>query len=422
MKVKDGEEAGQATRQMIALGVDVIKVHDDITFSKLQAVAREAHRAGLNVIGHTGDMDAREAAAGGMDASAHLEGVLLALAPTALVEKFKQGQRQILESADFPLDAAKLEALAKFLVEKHFKLEPDLVNTGKGLYKQWLKFDDENYQLLKKTELSYIWPSAKDRWRYQVAANDFAQWAEPSDFTIKSPEEEARATAIRRKNYEYLELFVKKFVALGGEIIAGTDAQHRVVPGLSYHQEIQLLVENVGMTPMQALVSATRNPARFIHKDKDLGTLEVGKLADLLLVRGDPLQNIRNLRNIEMVIKDGKSMELGYHSWYRNPLPRPSYETGGVNPTPVIASLTPLIATEGDEEVTVTIKGDHFVPGCMVSFDGANVPLISGSRKELVIKVGRQDLVKVGTFPLVVTNPIPGGGSSQPALFMVKSR
>jgi imidazolonepropionase-like amidohydrolase len=63
---------------------------------------------------------------------------------------------------------------------------------------------------------------------------------------------------------------------------------------------------DAGLTPLQALQAATRNPARFLGREKDLGTIETGKLADLVLLGADPLADIRNTTHIEGVVADGR--------------------------------------------------------------------------------------------------------------------
>jgi imidazolonepropionase-like amidohydrolase len=78
-----------------------------------------------------------------------------------------------------------------------------------------------------------------------------------------------------------------------------------VEPGTGLHDEIELLVE-AGLTPMEALQSATRNPARYLGKIAEMGTLEPGKVADLVLLDADPLADIRNARKIRMVVLRGR--------------------------------------------------------------------------------------------------------------------
>jgi len=92
----------------------------------------------------------------------------------------------------------------------------------------------------------------------------------------------------------------------GMKILPGSDvAVVPVFPGFSLHEELELLVSKVGMTPMEALLSAHRRPAEFFGMQHDLGTVEVGKLADLVLLDDNPLQDIRNTRRIRAVVANG---------------------------------------------------------------------------------------------------------------------
>jgi len=92
----------------------------------------------------------------------------------------------------------------------------------------------------------------------------------------------------------------------GVEFLAGTDTgpNNPVPVGTGLHDELELLVES-GFTPMEALQTATRNPARYFGKLQDMGTIETGKLADMVLLYANPLDDIRNTRKISLVILRG---------------------------------------------------------------------------------------------------------------------
>ena len=102
---------------------------------------------------------------------------------------------------------------------------------------------------------------------------------------------------------------VKRMVDAGILVAAGTDAPY---PGDFYgeglHRELELLVD-AGLTPLQAISAATRDAARFIGPDADWGTIEPGKAADLLLVRGDPSVRIGDTRNVVTVIQGGRVVD-----------------------------------------------------------------------------------------------------------------
>jgi imidazolonepropionase-like amidohydrolase len=100
----------------------------------------------------------------------------------------------------------------------------------------------------------------------------------------------------------------KKLHSAGVNIAAGTDSgTPGVVIGKGLHKELELMVE-AGISPMEAIVAGTRNAANNLGKASDLGTIESGKLADIIAVSGDPLEDIRDTREIKLVIKDGKTL------------------------------------------------------------------------------------------------------------------
>ena len=100
---------------------------------------------------------------------------------------------------------------------------------------------------------------------------------------------------------------MRAMAASGGvEFLAGTDSPiGLMVPGFSLHDELAMLA-SAGLTPGEALRAATSNPARFLGMDKDLGTIEKGKIADLVLLDADPLKDIHNTTRIRAVIAEGR--------------------------------------------------------------------------------------------------------------------
>jgi enamidase len=103
-----------------------------------------------------------------------------------------------------------------------------------------------------------------------------------------------------------LKQTVKTLHSAGVNIAAGTDSgTPGVVIGKGLHKELELMVE-VGISPMEAITAGTRNAADNLGKANELGTIEPGKLADIIAVSGDPLKDIRDTREIKLVIKDGK--------------------------------------------------------------------------------------------------------------------
>jgi hypothetical protein len=120
------------------------------------------------------------------------------------------------------------------------------------------------------------------------------------------PAEQWRAELLRKEMD-----FERAFVAAGGLLLAGPDPTGNggVLPGFGNQREIELLVE-AGFTPTAAIQIGTENGARFLGREREIGTLAVGKRADLILVKGDPAAHIADIENVEVVFKDG----AGYDS------------------------------------------------------------------------------------------------------------
>jgi hypothetical protein len=171
-----------------------------------------------------------------------------------------------------------------------------------------------------------------------------------------------------------------------------------------------------------------------------LGTVEAGKLADVIIVDADPLKDIKNLDKIDTVIQDGRIVELGYHANYTSPFDNIAARTvsveglpwaeamkkasggaeGGpqrgaddgtipdpaLSPQPAIETLDPIIVTQGTSAV-VKITGFNFVRKSSVYFNGKPVPFRAVSSMELHVTLDEESLRKAGRFDLVVKNPQP---------------
>ena len=102
---------------------------------------------------------------------------------------------------------------------------------------------------------------------------------------------------------------VKAIADSGAKIMAGSDTPEWFFGyGWTIHRELESLVA-AGLTPHQALAAATRNPAEFLRASKEWGTIEKGKRADLLLLDGNPLEDIRNTSRIEAVVLGGRWLD-----------------------------------------------------------------------------------------------------------------
>ncbi|MGH8211246.1 MAG: amidohydrolase family protein, partial [Steroidobacteraceae bacterium] len=151
-------------------------------------------------------------------------------------------------------------------------------------------FDDPLVDDPNDPRLKYVSSSMRRNWRQGGVSSK------------RTAEDFVAAKRIYNKKLE----MVRAMERAGVGILAGSDMGNPYVfPGFGLHDELELLVK-AGLTPMQSLQTATLNPARYLGKERELGTIEDGKLADLVLLDANPLTDIRNTRKIDAVVVAGK--------------------------------------------------------------------------------------------------------------------
>ena len=402
------EEAIAATRRLIEQDVDFIKIQAEITPALAKVISDEAHKAGKRVVGHLGSyFDARQGAMAGVDVLAHGTGIPRATTPPVLRKRAEALSKMAVVGPASLMQPELFEDLIQVLIEEDVYIEPDLHYRTKGVHPLSAKFALDYQRLFSDVELSYLPDNSLRRWfrlpLYSSGRND-----------------EGREE-ILQKGYEKLILFYRQFVEAGGKLLAGTDTESAVPPGISLHHELELLVHEKIFSPEQAIVSATRLPAEFLDRSEDLGTLEKGKIADLVILNRDPLQDIGNTQDIDAVFKDGQPVDLNYHRYFTSPLPRPTWTAVGT-PTPHIESF-PLSVSCSDSTAEVTIKGKNFRSQSFVRIDGVGQDIKYVSPTEITAELDCQNLDIPGTYVLIVVNPKPiqfnESEVSNPARFVV---
>ena len=279
------EDGRKAVDKLKSRGVDFIKVQSGVPREAYFAIADEAKKAGIEFEGHVPDaIRASEAVAQGQRTFEHLIGIFEASSPDE--DKYLTGKKSVgmfLETYDPAREASIVQLLAK----NHLWQCPTLF-WERG---QWL-VDAIDYT--KDPDLAY----AGHSWVTK-------QWPQSRKSILNTLDTDP--LPVREKFVKHELDIVRKLHAAGVPFLAGTDtpAGVDVIPGISLHLELQRFVA-AGFTPLEALQTATLNPALFYGKLDDYGTVHEGGIADLVLLRKNPLEDIANTREIVAVVTDGR--------------------------------------------------------------------------------------------------------------------
>jgi hypothetical protein len=306
--VDSEEEARKAVRDLVEKGVDGIKLFERLKPAVAKAAADEAHKLGRPVFGHS--LDIFTAAANGYQSVEHSWSVVY----TSIQDPKKKHELDIgrmLRKVDTDevhryMEPAMFDKIIKVMIDKNVHWSPTWATWFRPLSTYAGEMKRRELALLKNPQLKYL-----PDYILKDTESFFAKYEK------MAPEKRDPMMA----GYRMLQDFVRKFAAAGGKIHTGSDPNH-VVPGYAMHAELQMLVE-AGLTPLQAIQTASINVAQAWGKEKDYGSIEKGKVADFFIVRGDPTKNISDTQNVEMVYIDGKKVDISYHADYKNPIPRP---------------------------------------------------------------------------------------------------
>jgi imidazolonepropionase-like amidohydrolase len=290
--VNSEKDARKAVDRLVSAGVDFIKIYTHIDVALLRAILDEARTFNVSVTGHLGLVDAVTAAKAGISAIEHMTGVPEAASPqrSSLLAAHYRGffpGWTASERSWADLDSASLAQVATRLAEAKITLIPTLV-----LHETLSRLNDP--ATLNDPALADVPQGPRAEWDVPGLINR-AGWTD-ADF------------AGFRRSRPNQDLFVRAFAAAGGRIATGTDAVNQLlVPGYSEHRELELLVA-AGLSPREALQAATRNAAVLLGVDS-LGLIAPGKVADLIVLKKDPLRDIRNTRAIESVMTHGRMLK-----------------------------------------------------------------------------------------------------------------
>ncbi len=274
--IKDSAEAAASVIFWANKGCTSFKMYVHALKEDLIAVVREAHKRNLKVTGHIGTVTYREAAELGID---NLEHGFMASSDFVKNKKENEfnNRNEYLSLLHLDVNSEEMKKLIDFLIKKKVALTSTLPVFEPDTDRELIVGGGEDALLPEVKEIVEGW------WR-------------------EGQHKDSASAALFKKEMAW----EKQFYDAGGLLVCGTDptGSGRTIAGYGSRREIELLVEG-GFTPLQAIKIATLNGAKYLERDKTIGSIEVGKNADLVLIDGDPENNISDIRKTQTVFKNG---------------------------------------------------------------------------------------------------------------------
>jgi len=279
------EDARRTVEYWAREGATSFKLYTDLPRAVAKAAIEEAHRWGLPVTGHLGSIGFREAAELGIDNVEH---------GLWVDTEFAQDKQPDLAPAEYDATAVDLDingeaiqSMIKTLVDHHVAVTSTIA--------VWEQF------ALHHAASERVLDALTEDGRKISADSRLIELKKMTDGTPHEKEKHERFVRMLQKEAE----FERAFVRAGGLLLGGSDAVIDVfIAGFGNQREVEMLVE-AGFTAEQAIQIASLNGAQFLKESKRIGSLTAGKQADIMIVKGDPSKNIRDIENVEIVFKDG---------------------------------------------------------------------------------------------------------------------
>jgi imidazolonepropionase-like amidohydrolase len=280
--VSTPEEARRAVRMLKDAGAGFIKVYWNLSPEAYYAIVDEAKKLGIPVAGHVPySISAAAASDAGQKSIEHMTGVFdTCSTKEAELQKARELTPALAEEMWRTQDEQKCLALFRRFAQNGTWHAPTI-----ALHRMLAFLSDEDFK--KDPRLRYI-PS-----------DTVQDWLKPAR------EGESVDLETRKARFQKMLEYVGAMHRAGVRLLAGTDIGNPFLfPGFSLHDELELFVQ-AGLTPLEALKTATVNPAKYLGLSSSLGTIEKGKVADLVLLEANPLANIRNTQKIAAVVVNG---------------------------------------------------------------------------------------------------------------------
>ena len=279
---QDPEQVRKTVAFWAGQGMTSFKAYMNITEAELAAAIQETHRHGLKITGHLCAVSYRQATRLGIDDLEH--GPVFTdsgFVPDRKPDVCPSGREVMASWEKVDIDSVPVRALIDDMVKARVALTSTLPVFEASVTTR---------QPLSARQMAML------------SAESLRSYLNARASTAATPGRSAAIEAALKKEMA----FELAFARAGGLLLAGPDPTGNggVLPGSGDHRELELLVE-AGFTPLQAIRIATQNGARYLGQLEHIGTVETGKRADLVVVKGDPSRNIKDIENVELVFKDG---------------------------------------------------------------------------------------------------------------------
>jgi Amidohydrolase family len=377
------DEVRRAVQRKKELGCDILKVNEFLSLDLLKVAVDEAHGLGMPVAAHSWDVVGSVKA--GVDAIEHIWSVGYSSIPYAPARR-KLAEDRLGGVIDQELAGAyyqteNFDAVIGAMVEHQVAWTPTIA--------KWLRPFSPSAKRFRERENEILNDSNADLPASVRTVTDNAY-----DKLLKRYTPAQREQA--KVGYEKASEFIRRFVEAGGILKEGSDPP-RGMAALLMHQALTMDVE-AGVPPMKAIQAATLNVARTFKQDKDYGSVEPGKVADLSIVDGNPLDDIWMTQNVKMVVQGGKLIDIGFKK-YKNPIPSfYSYQS-----LPLDLEISPLFLIEGSGPTTLRVRGHGGMwPFHQVMLNGEPLPTSFVSKDELKATILADAIPKAGTYIVTV--------------------
>ncbi|HSF57612.1 MAG TPA: amidohydrolase family protein [Candidatus Binatia bacterium] len=373
------DEVRKAVRRKKEFGCEILKVNEFLSLELLKVAVDEAHGLGMSVAAHSWDVVG--SANAGVDAIEHIWSVGYSSIPYAPARR-KLAEDRLGGVIDQELAGAyyqteNYDAVISAMVDHQVAWTPTIAKWLRPLSPSAKRFRERENKILNDPNAD-LPPAVR-------VVTDNAYDKLLKRYTPAQLEQ-------TKIGYEKASEFIGRFVQAGGILKEGSDPP-RGMAALLMHQALAMDVE-AGVPPMKAIQAATLNVAKTFRKDKDYGSVEPGKVADLSIVEGNPLEDIWMTQNVKMVVMDGKVVDIGFKK-YKNPIPSfYSYQS-----LPLDLEIAPLFLIEGSGPTVLKVRGQGGMwPFHQVMLNGEPLPTSFVSKDELKATIAPEAIPRAGTY------------------------